>query len=52
MDTKDRVKIGSFSRNRKCRYAVEGAYNDFGDEFITLFGIPEGDWYYQVRVTD
>jgi transposase len=39
IDTKDRVKIGNFSRNGKCRYAVEAADHDFGGEFITPFGI-------------
>lgn len=39
IDTKDRVKIGNFSRNGKCRYMVEAADHDFGGEFITPFGI-------------
>lgn len=39
IDTKDRVKIGNFSRNGKSRYAVETADHDFGNEFITPFGI-------------
>ena len=39
MDTKDRVKLGNFSRNGKCRYLVEAADHDFGDKFITPFGI-------------
>lgn len=39
IDTKDRVKIGNFSRNGKCRYAVEAADHDFAGEFITPFGI-------------
>jgi hypothetical protein len=39
IDTKDKVKIGNFSRKGKCRYAVEAADHDFGDKFITPFGI-------------
>ena len=39
IDTKDRVKIGNFSRNGKSRYVVEAADHDFGGEFITPFGI-------------
>jgi len=39
IDTKDRVKLGNFSRNGKCRYLVEAADHDFGDKFITPFGI-------------
>jgi hypothetical protein len=39
IDTKDRVKIGNFSRNGKSRYVVETADYDFGGEFITRFGI-------------
>ena len=39
MDTKDRVKLGNFSRNGKSRYLVEAADHDFGDRFITPFGI-------------
>lgn len=39
IDTKDRVKIGNFSRNGKSRYVVEAADHDFGSDFITPFGI-------------
>ena len=39
IDTKDRVKLGNFSRNGKCRYLVEAADHDFANEFITPFGI-------------
>ena len=39
IDTKDRVKIGNFSRNGKSRYVVETADHDFGGDFITPFGI-------------
>ena len=39
IDTKDRVKLGNFSRNGKCRYLVEAADHDFSNEFITPFGI-------------
>lgn len=39
IDTKDRVKLGNFSRNGKCRYLVEAADHDFADKFITPFGI-------------
>jgi hypothetical protein len=39
MDAKDRVKLGNFSRNGKCRYLVEAADHDFASEFIIPFGI-------------
>lgn len=37
--TKDRVKIGNFSRGEKNRAEVEAADYDFGDKFLVLFGI-------------
>nr|WP_200124662.1 ISAzo13 family transposase [Salicibibacter cibarius] len=38
-DTKDRVKIGPFSRGGKSRVRVEAADHDFGQTFLSLFGI-------------
>nr|WP_278319516.1 hypothetical protein [Clostridium tepidiprofundi] len=39
MDTKDRVKIGQFSRGGKSRVIVTAADHDFGYEYLTPFGI-------------
>jgi len=39
IDTKDRVKIGNFSRDGKNRVEVEAADHDFGDKFVVPFGI-------------
>ncbi len=37
--TKDRVKIGPFSRGGKSRVNTQAADHDFGTEFLTPFGI-------------
>ena len=39
IDTKDRVKIGEFSRGGKSRVAVEAYDHDFGDKYAVPFGI-------------
>ena len=39
IDTKDRVKIGHFSRNGSSRVAVKAADHDFSTAFVTPFGI-------------
>ena len=39
VDTKDRVKIGKFSRGGTSRVGVEAYDHDFGDEYVTPFGI-------------
>jgi hypothetical protein len=39
IDTKDRVKIGGFSRGGYNRVLVKAADHDFSDEFVTPFGI-------------
>lgn len=39
LDAKDRVKIGCFSRNGKSRTNKEACDHDFGDKYITPFGI-------------
>ena len=39
IDTKDRVKIGNFSRGGKSRVEVEASDHDFGDKFVVPFGI-------------
>lgn len=39
IDAKDRVKIGNFSREGKNRLTVEALDHDFGDKYITPFGI-------------
>lgn len=39
IDTKDRVKIGPFSRGGKSRINTHAADHDFGKEFVTPFGI-------------
>nr|WP_132766838.1 hypothetical protein [Tepidibacillus fermentans] len=38
-DTNDRVKIGPFSRGGKSRTNTQAVDHDFGNEFITPFGI-------------
>jgi len=38
-DTKDRVKVGCFSRGGKSRVEVKAYDHDFGDEYIVPFGI-------------
>ncbi|MDY0406309.1 ISAzo13 family transposase [Virgibacillus sp. 179-BFC.A HS] len=39
IDTKDRVKIGPFSRGGKSRTNTQAVDHDFGNEFMTPFGI-------------
>lgn len=39
VDTNDRVKIGPFSRGGKSRTNTQAVDHDFGNEFITPFGI-------------
>lgn len=39
IDTKDRVKIGKFSRDGKSRVKKKAADHDFGGEYATPFGI-------------
>jgi len=39
IDTKDKVKIGDFSRGGKSRVKVEAADHDFGDKYVIPFGI-------------
>jgi len=39
IDTKDRVKIGPFSRGGQSRANIQAADHDFGNEFLTPFGI-------------
>jgi len=39
IDTKDRVKVGDFSRGGKSRVEVNACDHDFGDEYVTPFGI-------------
>lgn len=39
IDTKDRVKIGKFSRGGKSRVEVKALDHDFADETVTPFGI-------------
>jgi hypothetical protein len=39
IDTKDRVKVGGFSRGGKSRVKVEAYDHDFGDGYVTPFGI-------------
>ena len=39
IDTKDRVKIGKFSRGGESRVAVEAFDHDFGDKYVIPFGI-------------
>ena len=39
IDTKDRVKIGEFSRGGKGRVEVNACDHDFGDEYVIPFGI-------------
>ena len=39
IDTKDKVKIGKFSRGGKSRIETEAYGHDFGNEYITPFGI-------------
>jgi hypothetical protein len=39
IDSKDRVKIGNFSRKGKSRIVRKALDHDFGDEYITPFGI-------------
>jgi len=38
-DAKDRVKVGDFSRGGKSRVEVKAYDHDFGDEYITPYGI-------------
>ncbi len=37
IDTKDRVKLGEYSRGGKTRVNIEALDHDFGDEFVTPF---------------
>jgi hypothetical protein len=39
IDTKDRVKIGEFSRGGSSRVTVKAGDHDFGDDYLTPFGI-------------
>lgn len=39
IDTKDRVKLGEYSRGGKTRANVKALDHDFGDEYVTPFGI-------------
>ena len=39
IDTKDRVKVGKFSRGGKSRVEVEAYDHDSGDEYVVPFGI-------------
>ncbi|MBE1554878.1 hypothetical protein H4683_001956 [Filibacter limicola] len=39
IDTKDRVKIGNFSRGGKSRNLVKANDHDFGGDYVTPFGI-------------
>lgn len=39
IDTKDRVKIGDFSRDGKSRVTKKATDHDFGDKYVTPFGI-------------
>lgn len=39
IDTKDRVKVGNFSRGGKSRIATQAGDHDFGGEYLTPFGI-------------
>ena len=39
IDTKDRVKIGNFSRGGRSRLNVKAGDHDFGSEYLTPFGI-------------
>ncbi|CAM3064545.1 ISAzo13 family transposase [Filibacter tadaridae] len=39
IDTKDRVKIGNFSRGGKSRVCVKANDHDFGTDYLTPFGI-------------
>lgn len=39
IDTKDRVKIGAFSRGGRSRVTVKAGDHDFGGDYLTPFGI-------------
>lgn len=39
IDTKDRVKVGDFSRGGKSRVAIKSGDHDFGNDYLTPFGI-------------
>lgn len=39
IDTKDRVKVGDFSRGGRSRIAIKAGDHDFGGEYLTPFGI-------------
>ena len=39
IDTKDRVKVGNFSRGGRSRIAIKAGDHDFGGEYLTPFGI-------------
>ena len=39
IDTKDRVKVGNFSRGGKSRITIKAGDHDFGNEYLTPFGI-------------
>jgi hypothetical protein len=43
IDAKDKVKLGEFSRNGKTRLGTQASDHDFGDEFLTPFGIQNVD---------
>lgn len=39
IDTKDRVKVGDFSRGGRSRIAIKAGDHDFGNDYLTPFGI-------------
>jgi len=39
IDTKDRVKVGDFSRGGKNRVEVKASDHDFGDDYVVPFGV-------------
>ena len=39
IDTKDRVKVGNFSRGGRSRVTVKAGDHDFGGDYVTPFGI-------------
>lgn len=43
IDAKDRVKIGDFSRGGKSRVEVKACDHDFGNNYVTPFGIMDVD---------
>jgi hypothetical protein len=54
IDTKDRVKIGTFARGGRSRANIKASDHDFGDEYIVPFGIldvKEGKVYIPMSTT-